>query len=87
MHHEAQKLRTTAFPRQRGERELALAVEPLERELGSLRTLAAGGRGRDRPALVVEELPEQQCEEQHDEPDGRTLRDQQQAAAHVSGRG
>jgi hypothetical protein len=57
-------------PTERGERELAVLVQPLEREVG--RDLAA----LERVGLVADEAPGEKREEQRDEPDGRALRDE-----------
>ena len=64
------------MPRERRERELTLLVEPLERELGR----GAAGRPRfarrEVAALVGDERPDEQDEEQRDEPDRDALRDE-----------
>ena len=69
------------LPAKRRELQLAVLVEALEREVGRRRALAARGRRGESAALVVDERPGEQDEEQHDEPHGHALGDEQQRGA------
>ena len=73
---------TTALPRSDGELELALLVEPFERELGGLRELSARGPLREVASLLRDERPHEQDEEQQHEPDRDALGDELRAVRH-----
>ena len=83
-HHEAQAFSTTALPAQRRERELAILIEPLEREVRRLRALTAAGGCGEVSALLGDERPDEQQEEERDEADGDALRDEPAPVRHGS---
>ncbi len=83
MHHEAQTFSTTALPRSDESVEVAVLVEPLEREVR-----APAGRSPRAAALLRsppssrDERPREQDEEERDEADGHALGDEPRARRH-----
>ena len=61
---------------ERRERELALLVEPLEREVGRPGRSPRAAAAARSPPSSVDERPDEQGEEQRDEPDGDALGDE-----------
>jgi len=64
--------------------QLALSVEPLQREVRGVRRLPSGDGGRKRTPLVVDELPDEQAEEKDDQPDGDALSGELRAPGHFT---
>ena len=73
---------TTALPGERGELKLALVVQPLEREVGRGRPVAAVRLGSERAPLVGEKRPREQDEQERDEADGHALANEPGSSRH-----
>ena len=73
MHQDAQKLSDDGLPAQRRQLELAVPVEALEREVGRRGPIAAIRLLREIAALVVQQRPGEEDEEERDEADGHAL--------------